>query len=393
MKILFVAPRYHTNQVHIVHTLQEYGHEVHFHVNLHGVTEDHNLLLPVIFPESKISALIRSWFGDGDVNKKRYFPKPINYWRKFKKLAPDIVVIRIYGFVFSYMAAFYGVLCGSRVVFYAQLDTEKIKQLYNASSLKSLLRKAIFNFLISMFNAAWMTPLHSTSNKPKELPSCRFYVPFAVAINEQQKKCHERLKILVIGKYNKRKNHLLMVRAVLELSKRYKFGVSFIGEASSDLHQTQKHLVVNEIERLGLEKVIEIRDSVDFSEMNALYEEHDIFVLPATNEPASISVLEALGQGLPTICSDTCGTKTYIQSGVNGFVFESDNLQSLVEKIEKFLVNPQLCEEMSKNATDFAKENISSKAYYHHFMRMLNKHFGIQIDNIEDMLSHKKDVF
>lgn len=393
MKILFVAPRYHTNQVHIVRTLQKCGHEIFFHVALQGATEDYSLIKPEVLPESRVSVQLRSWFGDGGVNKKRYFPKPIAYWRKFKELAPDIVIIRIHGFVFSYIAAFYARLSGSRVVFYQQMDTDKLDRLFNTSSLKSFLRKTKFYFLLSVFSAAWMTPLQAKDNKPKVLPSRCYYVPFSVMINERQKKCSEKIKILVIGKYEKRKNHLLMVKAVSELNEKYNFVVSFVGEASSDFHKMQKHSVVKEIERLSLEKVILIRNSVNFSEINDLYEEHDIFVLPASYEPASISVLEALGQGLPTICSDTCGTKTYIQNDVNGFVFESDNPRSLVEKIEKFLVNPQLCKEMSKNATDFAKENISSKAFYNHFMYMLKKQFGIQVVNNESALSLNKDVF
>ena len=42
------------------------------------------------------------------------------------------------------------------------------------------------------------------------------------------------------------------------------------------------------------------------------YRNHHLFLLPAANEPASISLLEAIGYSMPVICSDTCGTQFYV---------------------------------------------------------------------------------
>ena len=52
MKIIFVAPRYHTNQVEIVKSLKANGHCIEFHVVLISKNENHDYLKPKIIKES-----------------------------------------------------------------------------------------------------------------------------------------------------------------------------------------------------------------------------------------------------------------------------------------------------------------------------------------------------
>ena len=120
MRILIVAPRFHTNQYQMVKTLLENNHDVFFHVASLGSTEDHSLLKPVRHAQSKASLLLEKIFGMGGVNRPNYFPDPIQYWKVFKKLRPDIVIIRDPYKPFSLMAAFFSIFTKSKVVFYTQ---------------------------------------------------------------------------------------------------------------------------------------------------------------------------------------------------------------------------------------------------------------------------------
>jgi glycosyltransferase involved in cell wall biosynthesis len=64
-----------------------------------------------------------------------------------------------------------------------------------------------------------------------------------------------------------------------------------------------------------------------------VYNQNDIIVLPSVNEPIGIVVPEAMACGLPAIVSDTCGAKTYVRDGENGFIFKTFDYFDLADKI------------------------------------------------------------
>ena len=85
------------------------------------------------------------------------------------------------------------------------------------------------------------------------------------------------------------------------------------------------------------------------------YRKSDLFILPAKNEPASISIIESLGFGLPVICSDSCGTKTYIRNGKNGSIFTSGDSNDLHLKIKTYFEDSSLLIKQKK----WIKKNIN----------------------------------
>ena len=54
MKFLFLAPRYHTNQIGIIRNLIKNKHKVFFNSLFKGKTEDHSLLKPFNLSQSNI---------------------------------------------------------------------------------------------------------------------------------------------------------------------------------------------------------------------------------------------------------------------------------------------------------------------------------------------------
>src|SRR5688500_11342817 len=128
MKILFVAPRFHTNQVQVIKKLHEKQHAIFFHVACIGPTEDHSLLTPLHYKQSRLSVFIERILGKGGVNKRYYFPKLVSYWRVIRQLKPDIVVIRDPYKLFSLMAAVYALLTKAKIVFYTQEDIFKYRK-------------------------------------------------------------------------------------------------------------------------------------------------------------------------------------------------------------------------------------------------------------------------
>jgi len=76
--------------------------------------------------------------------------------------------------------------------------------------------------------------------------------------------------------------------------------------------------------------------------------ECSVFVLPSYREGTPRSVLEAMAMGRPIITSDAPGCRETVTNGVNGFLVEVKNVESLVSAMQKFKAQPSLISIMGK---------------------------------------------
>ena len=103
MKFLYIAPRYHTNQMDIMKGLIEHGHEVCFISHYAAAIEDYSYVTPVVLGYSKLYEIVDFLYvkvihrkdPEAVVFKIRHGFPPV---RKLKKLiygfAPDVVILR-----------------------------------------------------------------------------------------------------------------------------------------------------------------------------------------------------------------------------------------------------------------------------------------------------------
>jgi glycosyltransferase involved in cell wall biosynthesis len=374
MKILFVAPRYHTNQVQLIKKLLEKKHEITFHVACIGPTEDHSLLKPLQHKQSKLSVLIEKTFKNGGVNNKYYFPAPISYFKAFRQLKPDIIIIRDPYKLFSMMAAFYALLIKTRIVFYTQ------EPLLRFRTWKTRLKQKM---TIRFFKAAWMTPIVSY-DLPEKTDTLKhmYYIPLPVNVTSEDKLYNhiseEGPRIIMIGKYHQeRKKHLLFIQALGNLKNRYRFTATIVGECATEEQQTNFNYLKQQAGKLKLGNQVEFKQNVPYKKMEELYASHHIFVLPAINEQYGISVNEALGYGLPVICTDTCGAKFNISNGRNGFVVKSDSIDDLASALEKMISDHQTLTQMRQKSLQYAQENLSAEVFYSKFTNLARERFSV----------------
>jgi glycosyltransferase involved in cell wall biosynthesis len=77
---------------------------------------------------------------------------------------------------------------------------------------------------------------------------------------------------------------------------------------------------------------------VNAEDLPAYYAATDIYVHPASLEPHSVAVSEAIMMGCPVILSGRCGSygpTDDVQEGRNGFVYEFGNVRQLSQKIKE----------------------------------------------------------
>ena len=82
--------------------------------------------------------------------------------------------------------------------------------------------------------------------------------------------------------------------------------------------------------------VVHFTGFVNPEELPAYYAATDIYVHPASIEPHSIAISEAIYMGCPVVISDRCGSygeTDDLQIGRNGYIFEFGNINDLASKL------------------------------------------------------------
>ena len=137
-----------------------------------------------------------------------------------------------------------------------------------------------------------------------------------------------QIVILFAGKFESKKNPLLLLQAAKHFSKSARF--SFVFAGNGPLEEPLKE------EAQGLVNVHFI-DFQNQSYMPALYRLGDIFVLPSQGpgETWGLAVNEAMACSRPVLVSDKVGCAVdLVAEGCNGFVFSHDSVTDLTEKIK-----------------------------------------------------------
>jgi glycosyltransferase involved in cell wall biosynthesis len=191
----------------------------------------------------------------------------------------------------------------------------------------------------------------------------RHYIPFIVdpnqlhEINRDDYFRNGHVNIISVGQFHlERKKHILLIDAVRELLPKYDIRLTLVGhlkcENSPNYQQIKNYIYSND-----LDEKINIMTNLVYSRLQKEYTNHDLYVLPSENEPAAMSHLEAMSHGLPVICSDSNGTDNYISEGINGYVFQSNNLDDLTEKIEAIISDRSALIDMGCQSQMIVKQN------------------------------------
>ena len=93
-------------------------------------------------------------------------------------------------------------------------------------------------------------------------------------------------------------------------------------------------------------------------------------------ENCPYSILEAFAIGKPVIGSEIGGIPELIKDGINGYLYEYNDVNKLSELINNMFINKDLREKMGKNARKIVEEKYSLDAYYENLMKIYEKLVG-----------------
>ena len=152
---------------------------------------------------------------------------------------------------------------------------------------------------------------------------------------------------IFVGKFDCIKNVSLLIEAFSQLKNTDSF-LLLVGNGPIEKNlKTQASLLDSKTN----EKIF-FHDFVNQNEIPMFYDSCDVFVLPSISETWGLSVNEAMAAGKAVIVSDTCGCYfDLVKEGINGYVFRSNNLDSLVAAMNKF-TNREIANKMGMQSKE-----------------------------------------
>jgi glycosyltransferase involved in cell wall biosynthesis len=381
MRILFVQKRYHSNQHHAMKSLLAHGHEVQYLVQDVGPSENYTVLVPKRIPYSSFFLLIEGILYRSfkyKISRPDFgFPSLLTFYREIKSFDADVIVVKT-SRLYSQLATIIGRILRKPVVLYNQ--NRMIEVTANKNNSYTLAR-ALSRFALKPTVAFTPVPGILTGEKPLKRGKT-YYIPLVIELSSLRRDGAYRrdgvMRIIAVGKYQNlsKKRHDLLIRAVQVLiSKGYNLSLTFVG-AGREQDVRLKYL--KELTReLKVEDRVVFRLNIPNEKMNEAYAAHDLFVLPSRWEGYGYSVLEAMANGLPVIASNLAGASDCIDNGVNGYIFESDNLESLINAIESTIKDHDKLEQMGAASQEIARRRYNPDVYHDRLMHLLKEEFGL----------------
>lgn len=153
-----------------------------------------------------------------------------------------------------------------------------------------------------------------------------------------------------VGRLSPVKNQMLQLKIVAKLKEEISnLKLLTITGGSPDSIDLKEKLF-QEAVNLGIQENLILLDfRKDVPDLLALM---DIFIMTSLTEGTSLAMLEAMASGLPVVASDVGGNSQIINNGVNGFLYDLGNEDSL----ENIIITLNNDEKLRKCIADAAKE-------------------------------------
>lgn len=160
------------------------------------------------------------------------------------------------------------------------------------------------------------------------------------------KKRNTHIKIMWCARFLKLKHPELAIQLAKYLKdKRYNFELNMFG--SGEELEKIKALTA----KLDVDDVVTFQGNRPNNEILHTMQEHHIFLFTSDRNEGWGAVLnEAMSNGCTVVGSDEIGSVPFlINDGVNGCVFKSEDIKSLISKVDFLINNPEKCEEYARN--------------------------------------------
>ncbi len=162
---------------------------------------------------------------------------------------------------------------------------------------------------------------------------------------EMRKKCRlSENTVVYAGRLAEEKNIDTIIRAIAQAKKKVpSIDLAIAGHGAAE---TSLKLLA---QKLGIEHQVKFLGTLDKMTLAKLYRASNIFCIMSTSETQSMTLMQALGCGLPALGANARALPEYI-TPENGFLIEPGDHATLADRMISLLQDPGLAEKLRKGA-------------------------------------------
>jgi glycosyltransferase involved in cell wall biosynthesis len=135
----------------------------------------------------------------------------------------------------------------------------------------------------------------------------------------------------------------------------------------------QMHVLQSLAKELGIEDRVHFLGWQSREQLMDCYQQSNVFLFPSRHEGMPNAMLEAMASGLPVIASCIAGSEELVLDGKTGFLFPSEDLESLQSVLKKMLSDPALREQMGSASRLHAEASYSWESTARQYALLLEK--------------------
>ncbi len=155
---------------------------------------------------------------------------------------------------------------------------------------------------------------------------------------------------ICIGELNKNKNQMMAIKAIQNI-KNNKIKLLIVGKGDLEKEYEeyiQNNHIAEKVQLLGYRK-----------DINKLLQISDVLLSCSKREGLPVNIIEAMVANIPVITTNCRGSKDLIQNEINGYIIDIDNIEQLIDRIQKIYNKNLKFEQLELDKYD--KETIKKK--------------------------------
>lgn len=178
----------------------------------------------------------------------------------------------------------------------------------------------------------------------------------------------DKFNILFIGSVTDRKKPHMIIEAIQRINDK-SYHLSIVGPAPNEKYFKE---LKDLIDKSDLQNQVSLIGPVDRESVKDYYSTSNLMILPSISEGLARVIFESQVAMCPVLVTDAPGMSDIVIDGQTGYVFESNNLDSLVSKIEYIKSNHEEASFVAKNAKGFILSNYSEDNFKFSFKKLFD---------------------
>jgi len=178
----------------------------------------------------------------------------------------------------------------------------------------------------------------------------------------------DKFNILFIGSVTDRKKPHMIIEAIQRINDK-SYNLSIVGPAPNEKYFKE---LKDLIDKSDLQNQVSLIGPVDRESVKDYYSTSNLMILPSISEGLARVIFESQVAMCPVLVTDAPGMSDIVIDGQTGYIFESNNLDSLSLKIEYIKNNYDEASLVAKNAKGFILSNYSEDNFKFSFKKLFD---------------------